>query len=439
MKRRMSMLVILALLACSCASSASDMTMILGPVPIAKGNVGVFNTPVGSWSGNVYVATVEPGPDSGSGYDLQTVIRKGMPDGEGEYIWERVVLEDRTIDDPWHTQPSIGIDKNGCIHVAYNMHHLPWQYSVSRIPGDIESMEFRGQPLTSEQIRTYAVENKTPFPSKGSAAIPGNQITYPAFFTDQLGELYVTYRYAVHPARPWGGRLFAGGVAKYSFEAGGWVPIGGDYPLEPDSISDYDLCGPACFTYPFCVEEGYVAYNIELAFDRKGGMHAIWTWREHSPGGDVGMPSHVYLKDCDGIFRAPFGIRNVEHLVPWNGTRFYAQISVALDEKERPYVLLNPIKGKRYVVRKQGGRWEWFSDAPHGSTRLSSDLEGTLYAFASGPKVFIWSKPKKKWVLVSQFSGWFNPRVSYSKSLGGFLIYCNDKNENNVSVFFCHP
>ena len=51
----------------------------------------------------------------------------------------------------YHTQASIGIDKLGHIHVAYNMHNTPWQYSISEYSENIESFIFFGQEVSMAQ------------------------------------------------------------------------------------------------------------------------------------------------------------------------------------------------------------------------------------------------------------------------------------------------
>ena len=114
--------------------------------------------------------------------DLHTILRQGTQDESGEWQWQTTLIEDRTIYDSWHNAPSVAVDRNGFVHVVYNMHNFPWQYKRSENPHDIDSMLFRGQAVTMAEIERTKFENKTTFPTLGTAEIPGNQITYPAFF-----------------------------------------------------------------------------------------------------------------------------------------------------------------------------------------------------------------------------------------------------------------
>jgi len=128
----------------------------------------------------------------------------------------------RTLLDPYHTQPSLAFDRNGYLHVAYNMHNLPWQYVVSHQPYDVRQFDFNGQSVTLSQLDALRLSNKTHYPDVGKAQIPGNQITYPAFFKNRAGDLYLTYRYALRPARAWEERARAAGVARYDADNRTW-------------------------------------------------------------------------------------------------------------------------------------------------------------------------------------------------------------------------
>lgn len=179
--------------------NAAEQVSVLPTFDVAPSNINSFNTPVAYWQGDVYTANVEPGMGM-PGIHLKTVVRKCALGNAASCTWESKVVDDATLDDMYHTQPSIAVDRAGYVHVAYNMHHMPWQYSVSTRPGDISTFNFMGEPITSAQKALVKLANQTPFFSIGKAAIAGNQITYPAFYYDQNRDLYVTYRYSP-PAR----------------------------------------------------------------------------------------------------------------------------------------------------------------------------------------------------------------------------------------------
>lgn len=131
----------------------------------------------------------------------------------GKWVWTKRVIDTQTVHDRWHTAPAIGIDDKGFIHIAYNMHNLPWQYQISTKSESIDSFNFKGQRVSVTELQRMKFKNKTDFPTLGLAAIPGNQITYPAFFNDNNGELFVSYRFAAKPARKFANRTMGSGVA----------------------------------------------------------------------------------------------------------------------------------------------------------------------------------------------------------------------------------
>jgi hypothetical protein len=89
-----------------------------------------------------------------------TIIKEFEFDGS---VSKNVIFE-KTDKNPWYNGASVGIDRNGYIHVAGNMHHSPfnhpktgnpyyeyaWQYVVSDKPEDISSFTFVG----GDQSRT---------------------------------------------------------------------------------------------------------------------------------------------------------------------------------------------------------------------------------------------------------------------------------------------
>lgn len=189
--------------------NAAEQVRVLPTFDVAPSNINSFNTPVAYWQGDVYTANVEPGMGM-PGIHLKTVVRKCALGNAASCTWESKVVDDATLDDMYHTQPSIAVDRAGYVHVAYNMHHMPWQYSVSTRPGDISTFNFMGEPITAAQKALVKLANQTPFFSIGKAAIAGNQITYPAFYYDQNRDLYVTYRFATRPKLAFADRAYAG-------------------------------------------------------------------------------------------------------------------------------------------------------------------------------------------------------------------------------------
>lgn len=69
----------------------------------------------------------------------------------------------------WHICPTIGVDKNGYIHIAGDMHNDTWKYFRSNKPEDITSWTLRND-------------------------LPGRSVTYPSFFYDNQRELFIGFR-----------------------------------------------------------------------------------------------------------------------------------------------------------------------------------------------------------------------------------------------------
>ena len=92
--------------------------------PVSPSNVNSFATPLAYYQGSVYVISVEPPLGNNNGINLRTIIRKGS-ERQGRWQWESAIIDEATLDDMYHTQASVAIDKDGYLHVVYNMHNMP--------------------------------------------------------------------------------------------------------------------------------------------------------------------------------------------------------------------------------------------------------------------------------------------------------------------------
>ena len=128
-----------------------------------------------------------------------------------------------SVADDAHNHSSIGIDKNGYIHVAGNMHSIAWNYWVSDNPEDISSFTFHGGPMNANLIGSFGV-------------------SYPNFRQDQNNELYLVYRASASVQYTYnGGKGFVGAfLARYDINPGEslgvWTHLGGD-PYANDGYS----------------------------------------------------------------------------------------------------------------------------------------------------------------------------------------------------------
>lgn len=410
---------------------------ILQDIATARANYNAFSTPIAAHNGNVYVTTVEPGQGGVERINDKTVIRRGRPSHLG-WRWQETVIETRTLDDRYHTAGSVGVDRDGYVHVAYNMHNMPWQYSVSRQPNSIASFEFRGEAVTMAQLKKLKFENKTVFPNLGSAAIPGTQVTYPMFFNDRNGQLYVSYRFALRPGRSWNNRIFGAGLAKYDELTRSWAAIGGKYPLGQRDAVDPEGIGAS---YPLIYEPGWWVYGLTVSFDIKNNLHVSWQWREGGAGGTTRDPSYLWSNDGGKRFfsagRMPVSLpvrkADVDPIHQSNeGYLFPGRVTAS--QPEQPWVHLKEKNGGRGVVRysKSSRIWLASEPLPYGGSQLIIDDDGVQWSFGSGPNVFRRDHAEGRWQPVFQDDGYCGSRpVRIPK---GFVLYTWDCKTERVSV-----
>jgi len=420
--------------------------VILHPTIVdAVGDRSVYASPFDYYKGEVFTVHVEPSDGSGKdGVNLRTVVRKGTRNANGQWLWTSSVLESRTIRDEYHTQASIAVDKLGYIHVAYNMHNMPWQYSVSKNPGDISSWDFRGQAITQSDIEKVKFLNQTPFPQLGSAAIPGNQVTYPMFFKDNLGDLYITYRYALKPALTWTQRAFAGGIAKYDTTSRLWKSVGG--PLQITGMDAQLAPGQLNATQmPFAFQEGYSVYLITLTFDQSNGMHAFWHWRDDGAGEKVTRPSYAYSPDGSRFYTSkgasynlPVNINTAEivaNVAPIN--EYYAPKSAGVLVDGNPAVIFQPASGGRTItdLNKKTGLWSASELTPWGASEIVVDKAGNQWMFATGLQVFKRSTAGGNWVQVGQIGTALGyPKVQYIPTENLFVVHAKTSDGGKATM-----
>lgn len=416
--------------------------------PVSPSNVNSFATPLAYYQGSIYVVSVEPPLSNNNGVNLRTVIRKGS-ERQGRWQWESAVIDEATLDDMYHTQASIAIDKEGYLHVVYNMHNMPWQYVVSKKPGDITSFDFKGDKISLAEKSTVKHLNKTPFPSIGTAAIPGNQITYPAFFYDRQGEIYLTYRFATKPKKAFGNRGFAFALARYDVPTKRWVSLGGSIKVTageaalPKGLSETEVKAFIC-------SEGWQPQLLRLFFDRKNRMHISWSWREFYGDSPFVRPSYAYSRDNENLFyRAdgnkhtlPVRLQDSGLLFPDRPeSRLSSPMAyVTADPEGTPYVVTSE-KGKASEVRYY--RWdanEWSSGepTPAGAQIFEIDDVGKQWAFATGLKVYSRNEGNMNWIKAYEDTG--SSRFGFLKILhlqkhGQFLVYAQSVDGKSAKVY----
>lgn len=407
-----------ALVLAGSAATAQQLRIeVLPELPVHAANLSLFATPIAESDQGLYLATVQPpASEPESGVNLRTMVHHAVRLANGEWRWGSYELDRETIEDPYHAQPSVGADRRGHVHVAYNMHNMPWQYSRTRIAGDITSMTFRGEPLSIEQKKIVRHENRTPFRApSGAAALPGTQITYPAFFNDRAGALYLTYRFATRPELAWPQRAFAAGVARYDEQRDAWIDIGVELRRDPA-----ELPSPRAFA----LADGWTPYLVRLAFDADNSMHAAWSWAQGGPQRLTQRPSYVRLHADERAPRDADGTRRAFPLAPTSaviaekvtaGSSFFAGVHIALDSKGRPHVLLQSADGPRQLTTLDQERgWSAPESLPDGAAAIIIDEQDRMWAVATGPRIFVRSPRSRVWRLMHAEKNWCYPKLHRS-------------------------
>ena len=428
----------------STGKNAGDVEKILTDLPVSVSQTNVQQTSVDVMDGYVYTVNIEPGPSGDQrGIDLLTVVRQGRQLPNGSWHWESSVVEDRTLYNKWHTAPSVAVDKDGALHIAYNMHNFPWQYKQSTQPHDIYSLAFRGQEISDEELKRAAEQNRTSFPTLGTADIPGNQITYPAFFKDKNDDLYISYRFAAKPNRAFNDRTMSSGIAVFNGVSKTWAPIGGSV-----SLSDGDFARHADApdqAVAFASQQGWTSYLPKLGFDSQNNMLVSSMWR-HGTAGDI-LSRPCVVKSNDRVNATDMSGRDLGLPVNpeacgnvgfGNDEGFYSIGAFAVSRDDVPYVLLSPTNGSRQILRYSAADNRWLREkSPESATEIFFDSNNNLYAVANGIKIYKKSNPEAGWELIYDEGSKRNcyPYAKLDEHSGTALIHSHSCDGKTVTIY----
>ena len=424
--------------------NAGDVSKVLTDVPVSASQTNVQQTSVASANGYLYVAVIEPGPSGDQrGFDLKTVLWQGQQRPDRSWQWESVVIDDRTMYNRWHSAPSVAVDKGGFIHIAYNMHNFPWQYKRSKNPHDIYNFEFLGQNLHDDEIKRAMEENRTSFPTLGTGEIPGNQITYPAFYKDKNLDLYVSYRFAAAPKRAFSDRMMSSGVAVYNTTSKAWVSIGGAVEHWDGDFAQHSEAPNQAIA--MAGKRGWTSYLPKLGFDSQNNLLMSMMWREGKAGKLLGRPCVVRTKDRvsveaigGNIVAAPVNPDNCGSIGIDSNVDFYSVGSFAVSQDNVPYVLHSPKGQSRFMARYSESDRRWISEKPpENATEIFFDLHNNLYAVASGIKIFKRSSPDADWELIYDEGNKRNcyPSVKLDESARTAFIHTQSCDEKQMTVY----
>jgi hypothetical protein len=415
-------------------------------ITVDKSNVNVFSTPIAHYQGAIYTVNIEPGLSGVSdGVDLNTKIRKSVLINN-QWQWLTTAIDNKTIKDAYHTQPSIGIDKDGYIHVAYGMHNMPWQYVISNAAGDISSFSFHGDAITIQDKIAVKHLNITQFPSRGTALIPGNQITYPAFFYDSNNDLYITYRFAVHPKLRFKYRGFSGAIARYNTLTKKWASIGGSILIGREEANWSGLAN-ARVSNPFAFESQWTVYLPRLAFDNANTMHVSWLWRKGLAGSDASHPSYAYSPHDESTFykssQCPYSLPISVEVADWiggipNEDKYHSISDIAVNE-DHVYIVLDKIGATRElnIFDRKQSKWLESEKMPWGASSFKLDSKGGQWAFATGLTVFYRTNGKENWNIVYNEDNrvYAYPKIIPVSDKNEFYIHTQSLDKNSVKIY----
>ena len=423
----------------------NDVVKILVDLPVSKSQFSVQQTPLDVANGRVYISNIEIGQSGdGKGLPQKTVVRQGVQNSSGGWAWGAATIDDRTIYDEWHTAPSIAVDKAGYVHVAYNMHYLPWQYKRSTAPHSINEFAFLGQKITEHQRNRVINDNYIDFPTLGTAAIPGNQITYPAFQKDRNNDLFISYRFTATPKHRFTERTTSTGIAAYDVDSREWSAIGGSFPLDADDYEFHEDAGTSSIA--LAGQKGWTSYHPRLMFDNNNVLYVNWFWRAGTGGRELSRPCLVVSPDRKSLFytisgelvSAPVSPETCGNLGYSNDAKFLTYGGSAMDANGVPHILLSPVDQSRQIIHFDSASNSWVREnAPFNVSEIFFDKYNSLWAISDGLRIFKRNSGQDSWQEIYNEGAKINcdASVVLDESGQNAFIHTQACNGNSVTVY----
>lgn len=320
-----------------------------------------WSSPILVHDGVIYVGWVTPEKD----VKIATIAADGT-------VKEATVFNLGTTSHDKGT-PSLGIDRDGYIHMAAGMHNSGWEYYVSKTPRDISEFE------------KHAWDSKH--------TIPGDRISYPRFFTDRQGTLFVTYRTrasAKGAAPGWTG----GAMARYDAESRTWSSLGQKAPRE-DAVTPVialNRTGRPEMTPDPDKPAWYQAYRSDVFVDDQNRLHYVYVsfgdqaapeGRNRSSGAShllyaVSENQGQTWKRADGssISNMPMMLEDFDAVVVADPGNLLTDASVVVIDGGKPMIAYR--RGNEgFFARWDGKAWNT-SPAPDNNIQLWADAKGRL-------------------------------------------------------------
>ena len=284
-------------------------------------------------SGNAYAVFVDS--------NRKNTVAKVTPGG---VVTTQIIDTANNNLDLGHNTPSIAIDGDGFLHVAYNMHN--------------HNMRLRKSPAAYSVSGTWVDEGGT-----GSPWGAGGRFTYPAMSTAPNGDVYMSIR---------------------NRESGG-----------PVQLFHYDNTAESWSSIAkFADEDGYTAYLPAPYVDESGKVHLSWHWQQGGPGAERQRGSYAVYDPIDDSFSKADG---TAYIIPittttadlyqpseaaW-GVKQIADHSLTVNALGQPIIAYNFYREgdvDQRVLRLS--RWD-------GSAWQRTDLEGPVTGTTLGDPVIV--------------------------------------------------
>lgn len=244
--------------------------------PVSQSHLGDFASPVSTYNGNIYTTWI--------GTDGSTMVAKKTPAG---VITSYKIPDSVAPADTYHSAASMGIDKDGYIHITSGMHYGDWNYWVSTSPENINSFVFLGDNV-----------DRRP---------PCHDASYATFVTDRKGTLFLSYRVRLGHSTYWKGGILAGCVARYDTATKRWTALGGTnwhfsgINAGKEGVKDKVLV----WTNKDCSYDAYEGYKPNLQFDKNNRLHfsalgQAWGNLGSGPGETTGTHAYYAYSDDEG-------------------------------------------------------------------------------------------------------------------------------------------
>jgi len=178
----------------------------------------------------------------------------------------------------------------------------------------------------------------------------------------------------------------------------------------------------------------YIPYVPRVIFDRSNRMHVSLMWRLGGPGRGAHYPSYFYsddkgktFYDINGIkLSMPVSVHLSNINIDGSEQKYYAITDIAADHSGKPYILVHKYKSKYvlYSYDKVKQKWGLLENFPPGASAIKVE-KGRLYAFASGPVIYVKDIVKDKWKVLAREKGkrYCNPKIADAPADGQFYFY----------------